>query len=129
MIDLSQNLLEGPVPRSLTNCTVLESLNLGNNQISDTFPFWLGALPGVLGQNDPFFKLNVENGHILKLLLKMASLMPRRRHIIKKKKFRHYSESRSWKTRLHFCTKAVVGKRGFIFALKPQLANAASFLY
>ena len=45
MIDLSQNLLEGPVPRSLTNCTVLESLNLGNNQISDTFPFWLGALP------------------------------------------------------------------------------------
>ncbi|KAL6330434.1 hypothetical protein AAG906_040364 [Vitis piasezkii] len=45
MIDLSQNQLEGPVPRSLTNCTVLESLNLGNNQISDTFPFWLGALP------------------------------------------------------------------------------------
>ena len=45
MIDLSQNLLDGPVPRSLTNCTVLESLNLGNNQISDTFPFWLGALP------------------------------------------------------------------------------------
>ena len=35
----------------------------------------------VLGQNDPFFKLNVENGLIFKLLFKMASLMPRRRHV------------------------------------------------
>ena len=79
----------------------------------------------VLGQNGPFLKLNVQNGHILKLLFKMASLMPRRRHIIKKYFFRHYSESRSWETRLHFCTKTAVGKCGFIFALKPHLPNAA----
>ena len=32
----------------------------------------------VLGQNGPFFKLNVENGLIFKLLFKMASLMPRK---------------------------------------------------
>ena len=30
---------------------------------------------GVLGQNGPFLKLNVQNGHILKLLFKMASLI------------------------------------------------------
>ena len=30
----------------------------------------------VLGQNDPFFKLNVENGLIFKLLFKMTSFMP-----------------------------------------------------
>ena len=71
----------------------------------------------VLGQNDPFFKLNVENGHILKLLFKMTSLMLRRRHIIKKYFF------------FVIIMKAAVGKRDFIFALKLQLENAASFLY
>ncbi|GMP53620.1 hypothetical protein CsSME_00019030 [Camellia sinensis var. sinensis] len=45
MIDLSQNHLHGLVPRSLQNCTSLEILVLGNNQIEDTFPSWLGALP------------------------------------------------------------------------------------
>ncbi|XP_058210421.1 receptor-like protein 7 [Rhododendron vialii] len=44
MIDLSQNQLHGRVPRSLANCTMLEILVLGDNQIEDTFPFWLGAL-------------------------------------------------------------------------------------
>ncbi|KAL7189945.1 hypothetical protein ACSBR1_039558 [Camellia fascicularis] len=45
MIDLSQNHLHGLVPRSLQNCTLLEILVLGNNQMEDTFPSWLGALP------------------------------------------------------------------------------------
>ncbi|CAL5390992.1 unnamed protein product [Camellia sinensis] len=45
MIDLSQNHLHGLVPRSLQNCTLLEILVLGNNQMKDTFPSWLGALP------------------------------------------------------------------------------------
>ena len=71
----------------------------------------------VLGQNGPFLKLNVQNGHILKLLFKMASLMPRRRYIIKKYFF------------FVIIVKVAVGKRGFIFVLKPQLGNAASFLY
>ena len=71
----------------------------------------------VLGQNGPFLKLNVQNGHILKLLFKMASLMPCRRYIIKKYFF------------FVIIVKAAVGKRGFIFALKPHLANAASFLH
>ncbi|XP_058112590.1 receptor like protein 22-like [Magnolia sinica] len=43
-LDLSENQLEGQVPRSLANCKMLELLNLGNNQIHDTFPLWLGAL-------------------------------------------------------------------------------------
>ncbi|KAL6330312.1 hypothetical protein AAG906_040238 [Vitis piasezkii] len=45
MIDLSENHLEESVPRSLTTCTVLESLNLEDNKIRNTFPFFLGALP------------------------------------------------------------------------------------
>ncbi|XP_058202182.1 receptor-like protein 7 isoform X1 [Rhododendron vialii] len=45
MIDLGRNQLQGPVPRSLANCTMLECLVLQNNQIEDTFPSWLEALP------------------------------------------------------------------------------------
>ncbi|KAJ4717613.1 putative Leucine-rich receptor-like kinase family protein [Melia azedarach] len=45
MIDLSDNHFQGEIPRSLVNCTSLEFLDLGNNGIMDTFPFWLGALP------------------------------------------------------------------------------------
>ena len=45
MIDLSHNLLQGRIPRSLANCTMLEFLDLGNNQIADLFPSWLGTLP------------------------------------------------------------------------------------
>ena len=50
MIDFSQNQLQGWIPRSLVNCTELETLVLGNNQINDSFPSWLGVLPelGVL---------------------------------------------------------------------------------
>ncbi|XP_044502051.1 receptor-like protein 6 [Mangifera indica] len=44
-IDLSHNELQGRIPRSLANCTGLEFLNLGNNQICDVFPSWLGTLP------------------------------------------------------------------------------------
>lgn len=45
MIDWSHNLLQGKIPRSLANCTMLEFLDLGNNQIADLFPSWLGTLP------------------------------------------------------------------------------------
>ncbi|KAL3754367.1 hypothetical protein ACJRO7_001578 [Eucalyptus globulus] len=44
MIDLSCNKLHGPLPRSLRNCDNLEFLNIGNNQIKDVFPSWLGSL-------------------------------------------------------------------------------------
>ncbi|KAM3751267.1 hypothetical protein ACB098_04G095900 [Castanea mollissima] len=59
-LDLSKNKLQGSlpipppsigwIPRSLVNCTMLETLVLGNNQINDSFPSWLGVLPelGVL---------------------------------------------------------------------------------
>ncbi|KAK2648793.1 hypothetical protein Ddye_016282 [Dipteronia dyeriana] len=44
MIDLSNNQLQGRIPRSLVNCTNLEYLHLGDNQITDVFPSWLGTL-------------------------------------------------------------------------------------
>ncbi|XP_035551163.1 receptor-like protein 34 [Juglans regia] len=44
MIDLSQNQLQGHLPRSLAYCTELEYLDVGSNQINDTDPFWLGTL-------------------------------------------------------------------------------------
>ncbi|KAL8110545.1 receptor like protein 27-like [Apium graveolens] len=44
-VDLRENQFQGKLPRSLANCTVLEVLNLGENQIDDSFPLWLGTLP------------------------------------------------------------------------------------
>ncbi|XP_052290916.1 receptor-like protein 6 [Citrus sinensis] len=45
MIDFSSNLLQGRIPKSLANCVKLKFLNLGDNQITDFFPSWLGTLP------------------------------------------------------------------------------------
>lgn len=45
MIDFSSNLLQGRVPKSLANCVKLKFLNVGDNQITDIFPSWLGNLP------------------------------------------------------------------------------------
>ncbi|XP_057435953.1 receptor-like protein Cf-9 [Lotus japonicus] len=47
MIDLSYNNMRGQLPRALLNCTMLEYLSVGYNKINDSFPFWLGALPGL----------------------------------------------------------------------------------
>ncbi|CAO2211075.1 unnamed protein product [Urochloa humidicola] len=44
-VDLNGNMLEGKLPMSLVNCRMLQVLDLGNNQIVDTFPEWLGVLP------------------------------------------------------------------------------------
>ena len=38
------NQLEGLLPPSLVNCTKLEVLDLANNNINDSFPYWLEAL-------------------------------------------------------------------------------------
>ncbi|KAH1046952.1 hypothetical protein J1N35_037736 [Gossypium stocksii] len=45
---LKLNNLEGKLPRSLANCTMLYAVNLGNNTLHDTFPLWLGKLPGLM---------------------------------------------------------------------------------
>ncbi|XVF81457.1 hypothetical protein PTKIN_Ptkin15bG0156700 [Pterospermum kingtungense] len=45
MIHFNQNRFVGQLPRSLANCVRVENLNMGNNQLNDTFPFWLGKLP------------------------------------------------------------------------------------
>ncbi|XP_020884723.1 receptor-like protein 12 [Arabidopsis lyrata subsp. lyrata] len=44
-LDVGYNRLTGKLPRSLLNCTSLKFLNVDNNRIEDTFPFWLKALP------------------------------------------------------------------------------------
>ncbi|KAF2292418.1 hypothetical protein GH714_022246 [Hevea brasiliensis] len=44
-INLSQNRLQGQVPRSLANCSMLEFIDFGDNQLNDSFPCWLGNLP------------------------------------------------------------------------------------
>ncbi|XP_015899387.4 receptor-like protein 7 [Ziziphus jujuba] len=43
-LDLSNNRLHGKVPHSLSKCQQLEILNLGHNEIEDTFPSWLPEL-------------------------------------------------------------------------------------
>ncbi|GAV79182.1 LRR_1 domain-containing protein/LRR_4 domain-containing protein/LRR_6 domain-containing protein/LRR_8 domain-containing protein [Cephalotus follicularis] len=53
-INLSQNQLQGKIPGSLAGCD--QFLNLGNNQIHDIFPSWLGTLVVlkvlILGSNE-----------------------------------------------------------------------------
>ena len=44
-LDFSYNQIQGKIPRSLVKCWMLEVLNLGNNMMIDTFPFWLESLP------------------------------------------------------------------------------------
>ncbi|KAK4726707.1 hypothetical protein R3W88_031624 [Solanum pinnatisectum] len=44
LIDLSNNQLQGHLPNSIQNLL----LDLGNNNLNDTFPVWLGALPDLL---------------------------------------------------------------------------------
>ncbi|KAM3696224.1 hypothetical protein ACJW31_06G022000 [Castanea mollissima] len=43
-IAFNGNHLEGKLPKSFVNCTNLEVLDLGNNKINDSFPYWLEAL-------------------------------------------------------------------------------------
>ncbi|XVF65298.1 hypothetical protein PTKIN_Ptkin09bG0237100 [Pterospermum kingtungense] len=44
LLDLHENNFSGGIP-DFANCTELRVLNLGNNSLYDTFPFWLGKLP------------------------------------------------------------------------------------
>ncbi|TYI91887.1 hypothetical protein E1A91_D02G027100v1 [Gossypium mustelinum] len=44
-LKVSENRLEGKLPRSLAECTQLKVLDVGNNKMNDTFPFWLEKLP------------------------------------------------------------------------------------
>nr|XP_011470269.1 PREDICTED: receptor-like protein 12 [Fragaria vesca subsp. vesca] len=44
-MDVSYNQLQGPLPRSLGNCLMLETLIMSDNNMSDVFPFWLRTLP------------------------------------------------------------------------------------
>ncbi|KAJ4891510.1 receptor like protein 23 [Raphanus sativus] len=46
-LDVGYNQLSGKLPRSLLNCSSLKFLNVENNKIEDTFPFWLKALPNL----------------------------------------------------------------------------------
>ncbi|XP_017632794.1 receptor-like protein 7 [Gossypium arboreum] len=47
ILKVSENRLEGKLPRSLAECTQLEVLDVGNNMMNDTFPFWLEKLPAL----------------------------------------------------------------------------------
>ncbi|KAI4353422.1 hypothetical protein L6164_002374 [Bauhinia variegata] len=44
-LNFNSNQLEGPLPRTLAHCTMLKLLDVGKNQIKDTFPYWLQTLP------------------------------------------------------------------------------------
>ena len=47
MISLRGNKFQGLLPRSLSNSTMLEAIDVSNNQFNDTFPSWLGNLPNL----------------------------------------------------------------------------------
>ncbi|GKV41911.1 hypothetical protein SLEP1_g49381 [Rubroshorea leprosula] len=44
-LNLHGNQMDSLLPRSSVNCRMLEVLDIGNNNISDTFPHWLESLP------------------------------------------------------------------------------------
>ncbi|XP_042479869.1 receptor-like protein Cf-9 [Macadamia integrifolia] len=43
-LKLNGNMLQGQVPRSLANCKKLVVLDIGDNQLNDSFPYWLENL-------------------------------------------------------------------------------------
>jgi Leucine-rich repeat (LRR) protein len=43
-LDFTGNWIGGQLPRSLVACKNLEVLDIGNNQISDSFPCWMNTL-------------------------------------------------------------------------------------
>ncbi|WRX20509.1 Leucine-rich repeat - like 10 [Theobroma cacao] len=47
ILKVNENRLEGKLPRSLAKCTYLLVLDVGNNMMHDTFPFWLEKLPAL----------------------------------------------------------------------------------
>ncbi|KAH1096175.1 hypothetical protein J1N35_013096 [Gossypium stocksii] len=47
-LKVSENRLEGKLPRSLAKCTQLMVLDVGSNMINDTFPFWLKKLTDLM---------------------------------------------------------------------------------
>ncbi|KAE8712262.1 Detected protein of unknown function [Hibiscus syriacus] len=47
VLNVRKNKLEGKLPRSLAECTPLQVLDVGNNMLRDTFPFWLEKLPAL----------------------------------------------------------------------------------
>ncbi|KAG2327793.1 hypothetical protein Bca52824_010521 [Brassica carinata] len=46
-LDVGFNQLTGKLPRSLLKCSSLKFLSVDNNNIKDTFPFWLKGLPNL----------------------------------------------------------------------------------
>ncbi|KAI3981354.1 hypothetical protein MKX01_001799 [Papaver californicum] len=43
-LNLNGNKLEGKLPTSISNCTKLEFLDVGNNNLNGVFPNWLGSI-------------------------------------------------------------------------------------
>ncbi|GLT38594.1 hypothetical protein SLA2020_128330 [Shorea laevis] len=78
VIKIGQNNLQGKLPRSLTNCKMLEFLDLGDNHIKDTFPFWLGTLPKlkilILHSNGLYGAINVLESNSLFSSLQIIDL-------------------------------------------------------
>ncbi|XP_030957639.1 receptor-like protein 33 [Quercus lobata] len=77
-LDLNHNQIQGQIPRSLVECQMLDDLNLGNNKLNDTFPFWLVSLPElkilVLRANgfygpiwDPHINFSLSKLHVIDL--------------------------------------------------------------
>ena len=88
----------------------------------------LRSISWIWGQNDPFIKKIITSSYLFKLVFKITSLVPHRRHIIKKYFFSSFklkpqlanktsflNWSRSWQMKLHFWAEIAFGKWDFIF--------------
>nr|XP_048330766.1 receptor-like protein 7 [Ziziphus jujuba var. spinosa] len=68
IIDLSYNKLQGQLPRTLSNCMMLEGIVVSNNKLRDVFPSWLGSFPVLkiltLQQNEFYGVIGKPKNHL-----------------------------------------------------------------
>ncbi|ESR61027.1 hypothetical protein CICLE_v10017771mg, partial [Citrus x clementina] len=125
MIDLSNNSLRGRISKSLANCVKLKFVHLGNNQITDVFPSWLGTLPAlevlVLKSNNVHGEIKEPRTAFDILKLRIIDLSHNRFGGILPSK--HFDYWNSMKYLSNLITAIILSNNSFVGEIPTSIAN------